>query len=186
TAASAWLGCLGICWLIVRPDGFAKDFKALIVLAAGCGLFLLPYAYLLANRSHSMDEVQMLVNTHAPDLTRTPELISFVVLAVIGIGIPLKLFWLKDRGTIFAISLALTQVVVFNQQVITGQELQPIHYQVFIGNCVAGLSVVVTAALIWRGFERKDRRGWRVAVAAIAVIAAAWGFVECHYTVRIL
>ena len=60
-------------------------------LGVGCALFLGPYAYLLAKRSHSMDEVQMLVNTRAPDLTRMPELISFVVLAVIAACVLLKI-----------------------------------------------------------------------------------------------
>ena len=186
TAAAAWLGCLGLCWLVVRPDGFVKDLKMLAALGVGCVLSLIPYAYLLANRSHSMDEVQMLVNTHAPDLTRTPELISFVVLAVIAVGIPLKMFRLGDRGTLFAISLALTQVVVFNQQVITGQELQPIHYQVFIGNYVAGLAVVVMFALVWRNLKDRERLPMRIIIVGFAMVAAAWGFVECHYTVRIL
>lgn len=186
TAAGAWLACLGLCWVIVRPDGFGKDIKKLVGLGISCGLFLVPYAYFLAKRSHSMDEVQMLVNTRAPDLTRTPELISFIVLAVIGIGIPFEMFRLKDRGTLFAISLALTQVVVFNQQVITGQELQPIHYQVFIGNYVAGLAVVVMFALVWRNVEGRERLPMRIIIGGFAIVAAAWGFVECHYTVRIL
>ncbi len=186
TTAAAWLGCLGLCWLAVRPDGFAKDIKMFAALGVGCGLSLIPYAYLLSNRSHSMDEVQMLVHTHAPDLTRTPELISFVVLALIGIGIPLKMFRLRNRGTVFLVSLALTQVAVFNQQVITGQELQPIHYQVFIGNYVAGLAVVVMFALLWRSVEGRERQPMRIIIAGFATVAAVWGFVECHYTVRIL
>ncbi len=186
TTAVAWLGCLGLCWLAVRPDGFVKEIKTLAALGVGCVIFLIPYAYLLANRSRSMDEVQILVRTHATDLLRTPELISFGVLAVIGICILLKILVLKDRRTLFAASLALTQIVVFNQQVITGQELQPIHYQVFIGNYVAGLSVIVTIALIWRSFEGREKLAWRIVVASFAVVAVFWGFVECHYTVRIL
>jgi hypothetical protein len=186
TTAVAWLGCLGLCLLAVRPDGFARDIKMLTALAVGCGLFLVPYAYLLSNRSRSMDEVQILVRTHAPDLTRMPELISLAVLAIIAVCVSLKALRLKDRGTLFAMSLALTQVVVFNQQVITGQELQPIHYQVFIGNYVAGLAAVVTFALIWRNVRDREKLSWRLVIAGFAVIAASWGFVECHYTVRIL
>jgi hypothetical protein len=186
TTAVAWLGCLGLCWVIVRPDGFVKDLKVMAVLGVSCGLSLIPYAYLLSNRARAMDEVQMLVNTHTPDLTRTPELISFVVLAVIGVCVIFKILELRDRGTLFAISLALTQVVVFNQQVITGQELQPIHYQVFIGNYVAGLAVVVMFALVWRNVQGRERVPMRIVIAGLAFAAAAWGFVECHYTVRIL
>ncbi len=186
TTAAAWLGCLGICWLVVRPDGFGKDIKSLIFLGFGCALSLAPYAWLLSKRSHTMDDVQMLVRTHAPDLTRVPELVSFVVLIGIAMGTVMKMFALRDRATLFAISLALTPIVVFNQQVITGQSLQPIHYQVFIGNYVAGLAVVFTLGLIWRTADGREKLSSRVALASVALVAAGWGFVECHYTVRVL
>ena len=186
TTAVAWLGCVGVCWLIVRPDGVRRDLKMLAGLGAGCLLLLVPYAYMIANRAQTMDDMTMLVRTRAPDLTRTPELISFVVLGVIGIGILLKMFELRDRAILFAVSLALVLVVVFNQQIITGQSLQPIHYQVFIGNYVAGLAVVVTLAAVWRTAGRREATPARIAVSMLAVVAAAWGFVECHYTVRVL
>ncbi len=186
TTAAAWLGCLGICWLIVRPDGVWRDLKILFALVFGCVLFLVPYAYLLSLRSHTMDDVQMLVRTRMPDLTRVPELIGFAVLILIAAGIVLKVFQLRDRATLFAISLALTPLIVFNQQIITGQSLQPIHYQVFIGNYVAGLAVVVTLGLFWRTAKVSEWASARIGLTLVAVIAAAWGFVECHYTVRVL
>jgi hypothetical protein len=186
TTAAAWLGCLGICWLVVRPDGVWQDIKSLVLLGVGCVLSLAPYAWLLSKRSHTMDDVQMLVRTHAPDLTRVPELISFVVLIVIAMGIVMKMFALRDRATLFAVSLALTPIVVFNQQIITGQSLQPIHYQVFIGNYVAGLAVVFTLGLIWRTADGREKLPTRIALAVVALVAAGWGFVECHYTVRVL
>ena len=186
TTAAAWLGCLGLLWLVVRPDGVWRDIKSLAVLGVGCGAMLAPYFYLLSRRSHTMDDVQMLVRTHSPDLTRVPELICFLVLAVIAGGILMKMFLLRDRGTLFAISLAMAPVVVFNQQIITGQSLQPIHYQVFIGNYVAGLAVAVTLALLWRTAEGRELVPARIALAVAALVAAGWGFVECHYTVRVL
>ncbi len=186
TTAASWLVCVGIVWLVVRSEGFWKDIKSLALLGVGCVLSLAPYAYLLSKRSHTMDDVQMLVLTRAPDLTRVPELISFVVLIVIAAGIAMKMFALRDRGTLFAISIALVPIIVFNQQILTGQSLQPIHYQVFIGNYVAGLAVVVTLAMIWRTAEGREQLAARAALAAVALIAAGWGFVECHYTVRVL
>ncbi|MEP6788092.1 MAG: hypothetical protein ABJB40_06660, partial [Acidobacteriota bacterium] len=109
-----------------------------------------------------------------------------VVLAVIAAAVLMKMLVLKDRGTLFAISLALAVIIVFNQQIVTGQQLQPIHYQVFIGNYVAGLAVVVTLGLLWRTAESRESVPAKLALAAVALIAAGWGFVECHYTVRIL
>ncbi len=186
TTAAAWLACVCGCWLIFRPDGFWRDIKMLGLLGAGCLLCLVPYAYLLADRSHTMDDVQMLVRTRVPDLTRVPELIGFAVLVAIATALILKMIVLRDRLTLFAVSLALTPIVLFNQQIITGQALQPIHYQVFIGNYVAGLAVVVTVGLIWRSANRKKSVAAKTVVAFAAVTAAVWGFVECHYTVRIL
>lgn len=186
TTAAAWLGCLVLCWIVVRPEGARSDLKKLAWLGAACGAVVLPYAYLLSQRSHTMDDVQMLVRTHSPDGTRVPELICFVVLLVIAISILLKMLELKDRGTLFAVSLTLAPIVVFNQQIVTGQSLQPIHYQVFIGNYVAGLAVVVTFALLWQRIDGREKLGWRLVPAGFALIAIAWGFIECHYTVRVL
>lgn len=186
TTALAWLGCMGLVWLAVRPQGFLRDVRYLIALGVACLASLAPYAYLLSKRSHTMDDVQLLVRTHMPDLARVPEFIGFFVLAVIAIALFLKKLELKDRAVLFTASLALVPLIVFNQQVITGQSLQPIHYQVFIGNYVAGLSLVMLFGLFWRLAEDREAVTGKFAMIVLAVIAACWGFVECHYTVRIL
>lgn len=186
TTAVAWLGCLCLIWIALRPEGHWADLRKIAMVGAGCFAVLAPYAWLLSKRSHTMDHVQLLVRTRSLDLTRVPELIGFLVLFVIVLGVILKIFKLKDRATLFAISLALTPAIIFNQQLITGQSLQPIHYQVFIGNYVAGLAVVVTLGLMWRTVPGKERFAAQAGMAVIALIAVGWGFVECHYTVRVL
>ena len=186
TTALAWLGCLGLFWLIARPEGFWKDIKALMLLGLGCVAFLVPYFYMLSNRSHTMDEVQLLVLTHAPDLTRVPEYVSFVTLSLLIGGVLLKKLEFADRSVLFAFSLASAPIVIFNQQIVTGQSLQPIHYEVFIGNYVAGLALVVTIGIIVGKTGFCDRRVSRVVFAVTALAAVGWGFVECHYTVRVL
>jgi len=128
TTAAAWLGCLGILWLGIRPEGVWRDIRNLAILGAGCVLFLLPYAYLLSKRSMTMDEVQLLVRTHAPDFSRFPEYISVVVLLMLTVGLLLKKIEIREKSTIFVISLAVVPLIVFNQQLFTGQSLQPIHY----------------------------------------------------------
>lgn len=186
TTAAAWLACLVLCWLVARPNGFWPDLKRLGTIAIAGGIFLIPYAYLLSQRSHTMDDVQMLVRSHAPDLTRPPALISYAVLLALAVLVWTNRLRPRDRGTLFALSLALTPIVLFNQQVLTGQELQPIHYQVFTGNYVAGLAAVVTLALVWRDARSRQSRSWRTCIGGVALVAVLWGFVECHYTVRIL
>ncbi len=185
TTAIAWLGCLTLCWLAARPEGWLNGIKRLAFVASGCGVSLIVYAYLLSNRAHTLDEVQLLVQTRELDLTRPPELVGFVVLGLLGIGVLLGRFAVRDRAVLFTVSLAMTTIVVFNQQVLTGRELQPIHYQVFIGNYVAGLSAVLTAGLFWRTASAGNKLR-TIAATALALLAAGWGFVECHYTVRIL
>ncbi|MFL6373557.1 MAG: hypothetical protein ACJ73D_02710 [Pyrinomonadaceae bacterium] len=186
TTAAAWLACLTLLIAVMRPRGYAKDLKWLALAGAGCVFVLIPYAYLLSKRSQTLDDVQMVVQTHHLDLTRTPELIGFITIAVIIAAVATKTVRLQARGTIFALSLALTPAIVFNQQVLTGRELQPIHYQVFIGNYVAGLAVVVTFALLWREIKSRERLPWRLVIAGFAALSVVWGFVECHYTVRVL
>jgi hypothetical protein len=118
TTAVAWLGCLSVLWLIARPEGVWKDIKHLALLAVGCVLFLIPYAYLLSGRSTTMDEVQLLVRTHAPDFSRFPEYISAVVLLMLATGLALKKITIRDKVTLFVLSLGFTPLVIFNQQVI--------------------------------------------------------------------
>lgn len=186
TTALAWLGCVGLVWLAVRPDAYVRSIKQLIALGIACLACLAPYAYLLSKRSHTMDDVQLLVNTRWPDLLRVPEIIGFVVLITIGIAVLLKKLDLKDRAVLFTVSLALVPLIVFNQQIITGRSLQPIHYQVFIGNYVTGLSLVMLFGLYWRNAKDRVAITGRLSTALLALFAVFWGFVECHYTVGIL
>jgi hypothetical protein len=186
TTAAAWLGCLFILWLFACPEGFWKDIKAFVALGCGCLLSLIPYAIMLSHRSQTMDDVQLLVLTHAPDLKRVPEYISLFVLLLIGIGVLLKKITLRERETLFAVSLALVPLIVFNQQIITGRSLQPIHYQVFIGNYVAGLALVLAIGSLLKKTEIFNKPLAKGVIAFVALLAVVWGFVECHYTVRVL
>jgi len=186
TTAFAFLGCLFIVWLMERPDTFWKDIKALGILAGSWIAVLLPYTYLLSQRSHSMDNVQLLVQTRMPDLNRMPEWIALATLFLIVFGMLKKIISIRDSATLFAIALALVPFVVFNQQVITGRSLQPIHYQVFIGNYVAMLGFVVAVGLLWKNKLGQGRTSVRIICTSAMLVVAAWGFVECHYTVRVL
>ncbi|MGB7209918.1 MAG: hypothetical protein WBD27_14750 [Pyrinomonadaceae bacterium] len=186
TTAAAWMACLAIVWLVERPDGWRKDFKALAGVGAAMALVLVPYAFMLSNRSDTMDHVQLLVHTRMPDLFRFPEYIAFVVLLLLIAGIATKRIAMKDRSTLFALSLALVPFAIFNQQIITGRSLQPIHYQVFIGNYVAMAALMVTIGLLWQKSLAKGMASTRVACALLAYLAIVWGFVECHFTVRVL
>ena len=186
TTAAAWLGCLFLIWLIFRPEGFQKDLKTLVAVGVGCVLALVPYAWLLSRRSETMDDVQLLVYTRMPDLWRMPEYISIVCFVLIAAGVASKMIALRERSTLFALSLAVVPIVVFNQQIVSGRSLQPIHYQVFIGNYVAGLALVLTAGILLRKSLQSSSAMPKLACTVLTLVAIVWGFVECHYTVRVL
>jgi hypothetical protein len=186
TTAAAFLGCVVLVWLIQRPSGWVRDLKVLAVTAAGCVMALVPYAYLLSQRGETMDHVQLLVYTRMPDLFRFPEYISFAVLLILIAGMAFKLFDLSDRKVLFTLSLALVSFVVFNQQIITGRSLQPIHYQVFIGNYVSATALFAAVALLVRKQLASESRITQIACTAFFGLAIVWGFIECHYTVRVL
>jgi len=186
TTAVAWLGCLFVCWITVRPGNYKSNIKYLLMIGAGCAVVLAPYAYLLSKRSHTMDDVQLLVRTHAPDLARFPEYIAGLVILIVFFGLSIRRLEARSSSVVFVISLALAVFAVFNQQVVTGQSLQPIHYQVFIGNYLAGLALVSAVGSYVRDAEWSNSLAARTAFAAMACLAIGWGFVECHYTVRVL
>lgn len=186
TSAAAVLACLTAIWLIFRPERCVGDLKALAIVGVGCVLAVVPYGYMLSKRSHTMDDVQLLVLTRELDLTRPPEMIGFMVLAVILVGAASGIFRLRDKATLFTAVLAVTPAVLFNQQLITGRSLQPIHYQVFIGNYIAGLAVLCAIGLMWREAFAQRKRAAVILSTVLATVGIVWGFVECHYTVRIL
>ncbi|HEX6123750.1 MAG TPA: hypothetical protein VFZ23_00105 [Pyrinomonadaceae bacterium] len=186
TTAAAWLGSLFLLWLVFRPAGYKHHLRTLAIVGIGCLLSLLPYAWLLSKRSETMDHVQLLVYTRAPDLWRMPEIISVVCLLLLGAGVAKRMIELREPSTLFAMSFALVPILVFNQQMITGRSLQPIHYQVFIGNYVAGVALVLSVGLLVRNRLAQGNVSVKIACSLLTVFAVAWGFVECHYTVRVL
>nr|MBA2732341.1 hypothetical protein [Acidobacteriota bacterium] len=149
TTAAAWLACFAVLLLVAKPDGWKRDFKSFGIIGAIGIIALLPYALLLSNRATTMDSVQLLTYTRTPDLFRPPAIIGMLVLAIIVYAVKRgRLEW-RDKRTLFAAAFALTPLVVFNQQIITGRSLQPIHYEVFIVNYVAALALILTIAIIW-------------------------------------
>ncbi len=186
TTAAAFLGCVVLVWLAERPAGWKADMRSLAALGGLCLAALVPYVYLLSQRAEAMDHVQLLVYTRQPDLLRFPEYVSFVVLLLLIVGLATKMIEMKDRSVLVAVALALVPFAVFNQQVITGRSLQPIHYQVFIGNYVATLALFMSIGLLWRSRLGKGKVVPKLICSAVALSAIVWGFVECHYTVRVL
>ena len=175
TAAAAWLACTGVLWLLFRRG----ELKRLVLVFGTVAAIALPaagvYLTMLSRRALTVDAAQALVFTHQPDLFRLSEIGSFIVLAMLTVGVRRRLFQAREPLVLFTASLALMVVVVFNQQVVIGRSLQPIHYEWFIGNYCALSALVLTAALWWRNKKPAltDKR-----IAIVACFALMWGFGE--------
>jgi hypothetical protein len=159
TTAAAWLACLIPLWLVARNklDERTHALKIFLTTAVLACASLVPYALLLARRAATMDKVQVLKLTHAPDLFRAPEVIALVALALLAAGVWLRRLATRDARVVFAASFALTPFVVFNQQIITGRSLQPVHYEDYVLNYLALLALVLAFALLVRRRDETDQ-----------------------------
>jgi hypothetical protein len=179
TAAAAWLACLALLWLLIRPAGTGRALRLFGVIVALMTAALLPYSVLIANRAETMEAAQALTYSRAPDLLRGPEIIGAVVLLALVLAARRGVIKWKDKAVVFTASFALMPFTVFNQQIITGRSLQPIHYEQFIANYVSLVALVLACALLWRAPERGVKRTIpNRALVCVALIAFGWGMAE--------
>lgn len=175
TAAAAWFACLTILYLTFRKTSRIDVLKTAGMIAAIGIPVLIPYAIMLSRRSRNLDAVQLMVNSHLPDFHRSSLLIGLIVAALIFIAIKAGISGYTHRA-LFALSFALAPVLFFNQQVITGHSLQPIHYELFIANYIVLAAFVIFLSLMIRHFSKGEGKlGFRWGVAVLAVFATAWG-----------
>lgn len=149
TAAAAWLFCFAVLWLIARNAERRATIKTILIVAAVSIAALVPYIYLLSQRAHTIDEDQALTLSHAPDLFRITEIISFFVLLILLVHIHRRRIDWRSPETLFVIAAAISPFVVSNQQVITGISLQAFHYEQFIINYVVLVGLISTYHLLW-------------------------------------
>jgi len=176
TAAAAWLAGLLLLWVLFRRF----EFKRVVLVGVVVGVFaittVIPFFVMLSHRNASMDQTQLLLFTHMPELTYPPELIGFLVLAILG-----YVYWRRNielsPPLLFAASFALLPFLLFNQQIVTGRTLQPIHYKIFIANYTALISIVLVAFWFWRAKDAERPIASRLFLL-VACASLAWGLVE--------
>lgn len=184
TAALAWLGCLALVWLWTRPDGWQRALKLLSVTGVLALAALVPYLFLLSHRAATMEAVEAFAVSRKPDLFRVPELVSVATLLAISAMARRGTISWHDKAVLFAASFALMTFVVFNQQVLTGRSLQPVHYEMFVANYSALLALALAAAVIFRGGAGRCARPFptrpfpKRALVWIALAAFEWGAYE--------
>ena len=182
TAAAAWFGALVMLWLIFRFQDWRKTVIPLSVLGSIFLTVLIPYFILLANRAETIDAVALLVLTHQPDLWRIPEILSFVV--VIGFIIAKSFGWIdwREPKNLFLLSFALVAPVVFNQQIITGRSLQPIHYQFYGVNYVAAFALI--AFVFTLSSKNLNSRIFNVILILLGLFALYIGYSDGQFSVK--
>lgn len=178
TAAAAWLVCIGVLWLYFRPGDRRRTIEVLAGIGIITSVALVPYFYLVSHRGPSLDEVQALGSTHQPDLFRIPEIIGVFILIALFIGVWRGMFEASRPRAIYAASLAVLPVVLFNQQVLTGKSLQPHHFEHFIANYVVVLAVVLCVTLWWKAISPR-------VLVWLAALIFSWGLVEVGLTSRL-
>ncbi len=190
TAAAAWLVCFALPWLATAErEARRRAARPLLVVIAVAAASLAPYAWLLARRAPSMNAVQALVHTRAPDLFRMSVLLGALALVVLLLGAwrGWHASW-RDPAALLVASFALTPFVVFNQQLITGRSLQPVHYEQFITNYVSLVALALSVVLILN--NRAARAGGararipRKILACIALASLGWAAFEVVVATR--
>ncbi len=178
TAALAWVICLALLWVLAKPNEWRHNLKLFGVIAVFVVAALLPYAWLLTKRARNQIEVTMLARTHAPDLVRVPQLVSFVLLALLIVLNRKGLFSFREKASLFATSFVVLPFVLFNQQIVTGLSLQPTHYEVFGANYCVLLAVVLIAGILWSNLTGPKKIIFNFGLILIAGLSVAWGTFE--------
>ena len=176
TAAVAWLACLCVMWLIFRSSERKQTIVVFGIILIFAVVTLVPYLRMLSHRAITVDAAQALMLTHRPDLFRFPEILAAFVLASLGIAAGRGNHGRRDRVSLVAGAFGLTVFVVFNQQVVTGRSLQPIHYEWFIGNYCALMAAVLAVGHWCRARGRLPLANKKL--ATVAVITLLWAFAE--------
>lgn len=177
SAAMAWFASLVVLWILFRRDQFRRISLIAFVVGAIAAGGVVMFLMMFLNRNPVLEQDQLLVSTRAPDLFNQPEIIGFVVLAVLGRAAWRKQVEIRSPLVLFALSFTLLPFTVFNQQVVTGMSLQPLHYKVFIANYAALIAVVLVLLILWRARDPRRRVPASVLVA-ITAVALAWGMFE--------
>jgi hypothetical protein len=143
---------------------------------------LVPYFILLSARATTMDTVQLLALSHAPDFSRSSIKLGLIVCIMLGYAAWRGLINWRSRESLFTASFALTPLIVFNQQVITGRSLQPLHYELYIAKYLALVALVLAIALIRRGQKLRESSGGALFPAHVllcaVLVALGWGMIE--------
>jgi len=169
TTAVAWVFGLGLLIVLIRPERFKSQLFSLAKLGAAMIVVLAPYFLLLRNRSGSTDSIQLLEFSRNPDLFRISEILSLGIIIVYLSLALLRKTRLREFRTLFLLSFALVPFIVFNQQILSGISLQPLHYQFYAANYTLLFALMGLFFLILSGEKFKFENALILLVAALGL-----------------
>jgi hypothetical protein len=180
TAAAAWLAIVYVLNFVWNRDARANLWTNAAIVGAFAAATLIPYFSLIADRSPNIDAIQLLASTHMPDLN-SPSMVFGIVVLLAAI----VLAWfgridLRSPRTLFTLAFAAMPVLLFNQQIITGRSLQPVHYELFIANYVVLVSFVLLCSMLWRPAVIGTGSARKFAFTMAALLAVVWGVCESY------
>ncbi len=176
TAAAAWLVVLALLWLAARPAHWRHALSVFGVIGACAVGTLLPYAALLAHRAPTMDDAQLLTHSRALQFS-LPVLLGLATFGALIVATRRGRLDRRAPAVLFAASFALLPAIVFNQQLLTGLLLQPVHYSRYIANYASLLAALVTVTLIRRGRAAHKPMPARLLVC-MALVVLGWSVGE--------
>jgi hypothetical protein len=176
--AAAWLVCIGVLWLYSRPSDRRRTLEVLTTIGALTVIALVPYAYLLSHRAVTLDEQQIFISTHSPDLLRHHEILGAAILVVLVIGVLRRRIEPNEPRLIYTASLALLPLVVFNQQILTGRSIQPFHFEDFVVNYGSLVGLLILITLFWKPVPRR-------LLIWMAGLSFSWGVIVVGLPARV-
>lgn len=154
TAAIAWLFVIAALWMWADRLKDRDAILVFVITAVFAALALVPYSLLLSQRAPTIDEAQLLTHTRTPVLS-LPVVIGLLVLVAMVIAVRLRRLQWREPAFLFTASFALLPAVTFNQQLVTGLLLQPVHYGRYVSNYASVMALFLACVIIGSG-DRKQ------------------------------
>jgi hypothetical protein len=178
TAAAIWLAGVSLLYFVLSKESRRRVLECVAITGAIGIVALIPYFALLANRNSTIDSIQLLSHTRAPEFASPAMWIGIITAVVIAFSVRSGKIKIDALSTTVALAFALTPVILLNQQIVTGRSLQPVHYEIFIANYMVLVALVLC---IW-GVLRSDTARLRQVFLYLGLIAFGWGIVEATFS----
>jgi hypothetical protein len=181
TTVVAWVALVLIFTLFARVENQRAIWGFWLRLALVCSAAIIPYFWLLTQRISSTDSSQLLEATRSPVFGRPPIWIGLLLVASLLVLLRSGRVKIESREAIMIAACVLFPLVVFNQHVLTGNSLQPFHYNLY----TAPYFVLIGAALLaWVCLRAAPLRPGSWMVPALLGLTVCWGVLESHFTTQ--